>query len=143
MKTRLQITLEDEATALLNKQENKSQYIEELILNAQNADISGEVKNMSLVMNGLVDEILELKELIKRQHNQASNHNATGYETIQSYAAGNTFGTPIKQNEFVPAPPDPETGYPCCVKAAPCKHWVYDENNMYWKNTITNKIKEV
>ncbi len=45
--------------------------------------------------------------------------------------------------EFVPKPPDPDTGYPCCTKAKPCKHWVFDGASSEWRNEITGKTKEV
>lgn len=48
----------------------------------------------------------------------------------------------VKGSEFVPKPPDPETGYPCCVKARPCKHWVFDDLESLWRNSLTGKTKE-
>lgn len=44
---------------------------------------------------------------------------------------------------FEPKAPDPETGYPCCTKATPCKHWTWNGNMNYWINGLTGKIKEV
>ena len=44
---------------------------------------------------------------------------------------------------FVPKPPDPETGYPCCTKDKPCKHWTFDGTTSSWVNTITGKTREV
>jgi hypothetical protein len=40
-------------------------------------------------------------------------------------------------------PPDPETGYPCCQKAKPCKHWKFDNLNSQWVNELTGKVKEI
>lgn len=45
-------------------------------------------------------------------------------------------------SRFVPRPPDPDTGYPCCNKSTPCKHWAWDNVESLWKNTITNKTRE-
>lgn len=59
------------------------------------------------------------------------------YNTIKlatAQASGNQL--------FVPEPPDPDTGYPCCQKAKPCKHWKFDELNSQWVNELTGKIKE-
>lgn len=49
---------------------------------------------------------------------------------------------PIKE-PFVPRPPDPETGYPCCLKAQPCKHWTFDGTSGLWTNSLTGKSREV
>lgn len=49
----------------------------------------------------------------------------------------------MKGSEFIPKPPDPETGYPCCLKQVPCKHWVYNGTEGYWKNILTGKTREV
>ncbi len=43
---------------------------------------------------------------------------------------------------FVPKPPDPETGYPCCVKKTRCKHWQWDGDNQHWVNVLTGKTRE-
>lgn len=48
----------------------------------------------------------------------------------------------VKGSDFVPKPPDPETGYPCCTRAKPCKHWVWDDTDTVWRNTLTDKTKE-
>lgn len=45
---------------------------------------------------------------------------------------------------FVPKPPDPETGYPCCQSTThQCKHWVFDGVRSAWVNTLTGKEREV
>lgn len=44
---------------------------------------------------------------------------------------------------FVPRPPAPLTGYPCCQRAKPCKHWIFDGINSLWKNELTGKVREV
>lgn len=60
-----------------------------------------------------------------------------------------SFGnTSKKQNfeklkeEFVPRPPDPKTGYPCCQDIKPCKHWQWDGNTSSWLNQLTGKTRE-
>lgn len=51
---------------------------------------------------------------------------------------------PAQNNStFVPSPPDPITGYPCCQKQAPCKHWIFNGAESHWKNELTGKIREV
>lgn len=44
---------------------------------------------------------------------------------------------------FVPKPPDPDKGYPCCAGRTPCKHWLWDDTGAEWKNSITGKTREV
>jgi hypothetical protein len=44
---------------------------------------------------------------------------------------------------FVPRPPDPETGYPCCTKSKPCRHWAFIGEEGVWKNELTEKIRTV
>jgi hypothetical protein len=46
-----------------------------------------------------------------------------------------------EHSEFKPAPPDPDTGYPCCEKKVPCKHWAFNGEN--WLNSITGKEREI
>lgn len=48
----------------------------------------------------------------------------------------------VKGSEFVPKPPDPETGYPCCLGKRPCKHWVWDGNVSAYVNSLTGKERE-
>ena len=48
----------------------------------------------------------------------------------------------VRGGEFVPKPPDPETGYPCCTANKPCKHWQWDELKSVWVNQITLKERE-
>lgn len=51
-----------------------------------------------------------------------------------------SYGVPTEK--FVPRAPDPETGYPCCLKARPCKHWVWDGNRSAYINSLTGKERE-
>jgi len=50
----------------------------------------------------------------------------------------------LKEPEvFVPKAPDPVTGYPCCLKSNPCKHWSYDGNKQMWINSLTGGTKVI
>lgn len=144
MKHRLQITLEDEANEILNQQENKSKYIEDLILKQDTSDLTAEIKRLSMLTDGLVNDtqnilgyIETLKMTIKQTIKQSmidssiASSRPTAYSTIQDYP-----------KEFVPKPPDPVTGYPCCTKQTPCKHWAWDSMESCWKNTLTGVTKE-
>lgn len=64
MKTRLQITLEDEASNILSQQENKSQYIEELILKSTNADLAQEIKRLAMLVDGQLNDIRDIQQNI-------------------------------------------------------------------------------
>lgn len=42
------------------------------------------------------------------------------------------------------APAAPEiAGYPCCSKATPCKHWIYNGADECWTNTLTGAIRGI
>lgn len=126
MKHRIQITLNQQAVDILNEKANKSEYIEDLILN----------HTQSIQQSGLTRE--EVIQLIKEYAPQPQSIQ-TPYSSAPdiSKIPGITVG-----GDFVPKPPDPETGYPCCVKKSPCKHWMWDELNSVWTNTLTNKTRE-
>ena len=48
----------------------------------------------------------------------------------------------ISNSGFTPKPPDPETGYPCCLLKRPCKHWQWDGVKSLYVNELTGKEKE-
>lgn len=50
-----------------------------------------------------------------------------------------TYSSPDK---FVPKPPDPETGDPCCIKAKPCKHWQWNGEEQAYINELTGEVRE-
>lgn len=106
MKLRIQITLSEDANTILEKQPNKSQFIEDLIL--------GHREPLQPATGGITRE--EVMELIKS----------------------------LKEVKvpFVPKPPDPDIGYPCCTGKNPCKHWVWDDVDTLWKNTITGATRD-
>ncbi len=146
MKTRLQITLEDEATNILNQQENKSQYIEELIVKAANADLAQEIKRLAMLVDGQINDIQDIQknvETIKQKIDGLSSNGRTA--DFDSANLGSSPSEPakiVKGTEFVPKPPDPELGYPCCQGTAPCKHWVWSGIEGAWKNTLTGKTRD-
>lgn len=50
---------------------------------------------------------------------------------------------PVYASEkFVPRAPDPKTGYPCCEKSAPCKHWKWNDVDSAWVNELTGNVRE-
>lgn len=115
MKVRINITISEEALRLADESGNRSQFIEDLIMNKGNPTDDWEVLPEYMTRT-------QVLELIRQE---------MGKVTI----------TP-STNTFTPKPPDPELGYPCCQKKSPCKHWVWDGLEGLWKNTLTNKTRE-
>lgn len=113
MKISKTFRLSEEAVAVLDAQDNATQFLEELLLapRVPQAPATG----------GLTKE--EVLDLIKSEIGRVP---------------------PAQDSStFVPSPPDPITGYPCCQKQAPCKHWIFNGAESHWKNELTGKIREV
>ena len=115
MKT-ITLRLSDELVEMLNTLPNKSDFIRQAIETAFNKNEEPGNKYLSK------DEVIELIRLGLA----TSNKNVT-----------------LNSNTFVPRPPDPETGYPCCTKQTPCKHWTWDNSIPAWVNSLTGKTKEI
>ena len=49
---------------------------------------------------------------------------------------------PTVNSAFTPKPPDPNTGYPCCLNKSPCKHWSWNGDTLVWVNSITGNTRE-
>ena len=109
MKVRINISISEEANSILNKQANKSQYLENLIL----GNIEPTVPSQQITEERVI-------ELIKQY-------------TVQA----------IQPNQpFVPQPPNAVLGYPCCQLKRPCKHWLWNDGEALYENTITGEKKK-
>lgn len=64
MKNRLQITLEDEAYSILNQQENKSQYIENLLLNKKEKSQVSDSDDIGEMLTFVISELADIKQQI-------------------------------------------------------------------------------
>lgn len=129
MKLRIQITISEEANALLEKQSNKSQYIEDLIISGDTWVPEAESKA------GLSkEEVLDLIKAYLPMGPSVPNNSTT---LVPNSIPGLTTGA-----AFVPKPPDPDKGYPCCSGRTPCKHWIWDDMHTEWKNSLTGKTRE-
>lgn len=67
-------------------------------------------------------------------------------EEVLDFIKSEMGRVPTTQNSstpFVPRPPDPTTGYPCCMNQAPCKHWTFNGAEGQWKNELTGNTREV
>lgn len=90
--------------------------------------------------SGLINYLLET-HYGKLENISASRVEATKEEAFDIIQKN--YIEPKVKEAFVPKPPDPETGYPCCTKDKPCKHWVFDGTTSEWRNTITGKTRDV
>jgi Arc/MetJ-type ribon-helix-helix transcriptional regulator len=111
------LRLPDELVEMLNTLPNKSDFIRSAIESAFNKN--EEPSNQYVTKEQVVELIRN--ELQSKQINSPA---PTG-------------------TAFVPRPPDPEIGYPCCSGIAPCKHWVWSGVDGAWKNTLTGKMRDV
>lgn len=121
MKYRINITINEEANNKLNLQENKSKYIEDLILDNKTTRAAG----VDLVsIEAMLDERFEHLVGIIEDRFQRSQ-----------------VGT---QGELEPKEPVPVMGYACCLNdKKPCKHWQWDGVKQSYTNTITGEVREI
>lgn len=112
---------------------NKSRYIEELV----KQDL--QMQQTKPIVKAVIDELLkneyffkELSERLKLPQNTAS---------IPSKLSPTLSTTP--EQPFTPRPPDPKTGYSCCQKEKPCKHWTWEGNESAYINSLTGARREV
>ena len=112
--------LSSNAVEILERQPNATQFLEELILNGE-----GLRHNDCLTVDDVIDLIDE---------------RMGGMPQYRNNAVGSVTDKENKKNIVVP---DPETGFPCCVKSNPCKHRGWDSGLTLWKNVITGKTREV
>jgi YD repeat-containing protein len=113
MKIAKTFRLSEEAVAELDKQANATQYLEDLILDTRPQAVT-------------LTQVYDLLEQFAEKH------------LIKGQATAEAKGG----DKFVPRPPDPLTGYPCCEKSSPCKHWSYDGNDALWRNVLTGVSRE-
>jgi hypothetical protein len=131
MKIAKTFRLSEEAAAVLEASDNATQLIEGLLLNeskSQNDNLAREVRNLAMLIDGLANDMIRLIQKVD-----------TVKQPVQA-----TQALPIATGDtFVPKPPDPELGYPCCSGRNPCKHWAFDGLDGVWKNTLTGRTKDV
>lgn len=119
MKTSKTFRLSEEAVRILESKENATEYLEALIMNSSTTALTEE----------RVRAIIE-EELSARNSDLVRNDDlaSLGLRSAES---------------FTPRPPDPVTGYPCCQKSSPCKHWVWDDIETAYINNLTGELREV
>lgn len=127
MKINKSFRLSEEAVAKLDEQSNATEYLENLILGKVDTPVPW--KNLEFLIDQLTVEVKGIK---------------MAYDPIKQTVNDKPIAQVLTTNAtFVPKPPDPELGYPCCSKETPCKHWVWDGNQGVWINSLTKKTREV
>lgn len=122
MKKPISIKLDEALWVHIKSKTNKSAYISELIKqDLQQAKIKPITES---VINELLTSEVFFNEMSQRLK----------VKSVQ-------FNAPVKSDVFVPRPPDPQVGYPCCQKPAPCKHWKFNDIEQHWVNELTGEVK--
>lgn len=137
------ISVDDDIVEILERADNKSAYIRKAILAEQDNNLTQEVRRLSMLVDGFVDDLRDIKvhiDFIKQ--NMSSNGARSALGVIDDTVLEMKNVAVTKGSEFVPRPPDPETGYPCCNGRSPCKHWVWSGIDGAWKNTLTGKTRD-
>lgn len=80
-----------------------------------------------------------LKRVLDKALNEGGGSSSSPPSTKNKVPAENIPNNSVGNGAFVPRPPDPLTGYPCCLKSTPCKHWTYDGADGMWVNSLTGK----
>lgn len=130
------VLLDDETANLLDGKKNKSKFIREAIkyisMDISTDTLDGMRQSYALVAKRLKEIDSKLDYL-------------TGPVISDAGLQGPIQPTEIATipKPFVPKAPDPVTGYPCCTKKVPCKHWAFNTETSIWTNELTGETKEV
>jgi hypothetical protein len=119
----LLIKISDELHSDLEKQGNKSEFVRLAI------EEKLYTKKELLTEARVIELIKEYGGMPQSTEKQYSSLPATNIPNITTGDA------------FVPKPPDPEYGYPCCRGRSPCKHWVWNDMDSLWTNTLTGATR--
>lgn len=121
--------LSEEALAIADASGNRSEYIDELILGVRKLDVAIDEDSLLLKhFKSMEQRILALLEERPTQQLPAPSI----VDPLDALAA----------QAFVPRPPDPEKGYPCCQREVPCKHWQWDSSVGVYNNSLTGATRE-
>lgn len=120
MKISKTFRLSEEALAKLDAQSNATQYLEDLILGAEH-------KSLQVV------PLHQLQALLEAEFEKLGK-----LPQVQPVDPLDALASQV----FVPRPPDPLKGYPCCEGKSPCKHWVWDSGLAVYSNSITGAKRE-
>lgn len=120
MKKPISIKLDERLWVYVKSKTNKSRYIEQLI----KQDLHQQ--QLQPIVSAVMQELLS---------------NEVFFSEMQERLTGTKVIKTEKEEQFVPKPPDPQTGYECCERSSPCKHWVFDDNDEVWRNILTGATK--
>lgn len=87
------------------------------------------------------NQIDNKSEFIHQALNREVIEDKIAFDMWKKFPMGEEEKKRIEDN-FVPRPPDPDTGYPCCEKKRPCKHWHFNGDKGKWINELTGKERE-
>lgn len=125
MSHNISISVNDKLWPHIKDKPNKSRFIGELIKEHIHGSIEKPI--VLTVKNALlVDEIFiaELAERMKKGTSSPSSSTTT-----------------LPKEPFIPRPPNPTTGYPCCSSPVPCKHWQWDDIQQHHINNLTGAVR--
>ena len=138
------ISVDDDIVEILDMVDNKSAFIRKAILADQETNIVSELSRLTMLVDGLVNDMIGLKQQISKLSSigLSSNGRTVDFDSTNLGSNPSEPAKIAKGSEFVPKPPDPETGYPCCLAKAPCKHWSFNGTEGYWENSLTGKTRD-
>ena len=136
MKKPISIKLDEELWVHIKNKPNKSRYISELI----KQDI--QLLHTRPIVQAVSSELLQNEGFFREIQSRVRSDSGVPSTPDNPFQLTATpIGEPPKP--FIPKPPDPILGYPCCQKEKPCKHWAWQPSGDGYVNTLTGQIKEV
>lgn len=98
------------------------------------------LENKSLFVHQVLNDLKDLATVGEHHLNIYAKEN--DLEPINNVAKIFNIPGVTRGSEFVPKPPDPVFGYPCCKAKKPCKHWQWNDLDGAWINSITGEARE-
>lgn len=126
MKKPISIKLDEKLWVYVKDKPNRSMYIQGLIKQDLQAQQTKPI--VQAVLNQLLQSELFFEEIRARLGNSITN--------------SITLPSKNENTPFIPGPPDAKTGYPCCLKQSPCKHWLWNDTDAVWVNELTGNSRE-
>lgn len=132
MKKPISIKLDESLWVHIKNKTNKSAYISELIKQDIQAQQTKPI--VDAVRSKLLEDEVFVRELSERLK----------VKPITNMLPTQLTEPLLDKQSFVPRPPNPQTGYPCCQLEKPCKHWVWNsDTGEGYVNSITGEIRVV
>jgi len=131
MKRSKTFRLSEEACAVIEKQDNATEYLESLVLGTQKgtptsataSKVSPDRLTEGRVLYLITQETASLQEQIDElQKMRASAPQKTSDELLEEMTAPKKL--------------------PCCLGKSPCRHWMHDGDSGAWINSITGELRD-